>query len=303
MTIVALSGAMQLGLIFALLALGIFIVYRILGVPDLTVEGSFAAGASVSAMLTVAGHPFLGVVLSVFAGVVAGMCTAFLQTKLRVQPILAGILVMMASFSVNLYIMGGRPNIPLLREVTLFTNLADRFGNVQAARFFLPLVVIILTASALGIFFYTRLGLAVRATGDNEEMCRASSINTTFTKFVGLAIGNAFAALCGGLVAQYQGFADINMGFGMVVVALASLIIGETIFGRRGVIWNIGAVIVGAIIYRIIWAWALSFRIDPANLRAISALIVAAAISYPAVKNMWTVARLKRKAKRGVKNA
>jgi len=303
MTFVAFSGAVQLGLIFALLALGIFIVYRILGVPDLTVEGSFAAGASVSAMLTVAGRPLLGLTLSVVAGVVAGMCTAFLQTKMRVQPILAGILTMMASFSINLYIMGGRPNIPLLREETLFTSLTERLGNAQAARFLLPSIVIIITAAALGVFFYTRLGLAVRATGDNEEMCRASSINTTFTKFVGLGIGNAFAALCGGLVAQYQGFADINMGFGMVVVALASLIIGETIFGRRGVIWNIGGVIVGAVIYRIIWAWALSFRIDPANLRALSALIVAAAISYPAIKNMWTVAMLKRNAKRGRKNA
>ena len=298
MTFVAFSGAVQLGLIFALLALGIFIVYRILGVPDLTVEGSFAAGAAVSAMLTVAGRPLLGLFGAVLVGILAGMCTAFLQTKLRVQPILAGILTMMASFSVNLYIMGGRPNIPLLREETLFTMLGGRFNSIQAARFLLPAIVVLLVGAGLGVFFHTRLGLAVRATGDNEEMCRASSIDTTFTKFVGLAIGNAFAALCGGMIAQYQGFADINMGFGMVVVALASLIIGEAIFGRRSVLWNMGAVVVGAVIYRIIWAWAFSFRIDPANLRAFSALIVAAAISYPAIKNMWTVSRLKRNARR-----
>jgi len=299
MTLVAFSGAVQLGLIFSLLALGIFIVYRILGVPDLTVEGSFAAGASVSAVFSVMGQPFVGLVLAILAGAVAGICTAFLQTKMRVQPILAGILVMMASFSVNLYIMNGRPNIPLLREETLFTLLGRRFNSIQAARFLIPLIIVLLCGAGLGVFFHTRLGLAVRATGDNEEMCRASSINTTFTKFVGLSVGNAFAALCGGLIAQYQGFADINMGFGMVVVALASLIIGEAIFGRRSVLWNIGSVIVGAVIYRIIWAWALSFRIDPANLRALSALIVAAAISYPAVKNMWTVHGLKRKARRG----
>jgi len=205
---------------------------------------------------------------------------------------------MMASFSVNLYIMGGRPNIPLLREETLFTMLGGRFNSIQAARFLLPAIVVLLVGAGLGVFFHTRLGLAVRATGDNEEMCRASSIDTTFTKFVGLAIGNAFAALCGGMIAQYQGFADINMGFGMVVVALASLIIGEAIFFRRSVSWNMGAVVVGAVIYRIIWAWAFSFRIDPANLRAFSALIVAAAISYPAIKNMWTVSRLKRNARR-----
>ncbi|MCL2404848.1 MAG: ABC transporter permease [Defluviitaleaceae bacterium] len=298
MTLVAFSGAVQLGLILSLLALGIFIVYRILGVPDLTVEGSFAAGASVSAVLTVSGRPFMGLVAAACMGVVAGMCTAFLQTKMRVQPILAGILTMMASFSVNLYIMNGRPNIPLLREETLFTILATRFGSIQAARFVLPLVVVLISVALLGVFFHTRLGLAVRATGDNEEMCRASSINTTFTKFVGLAIGNALAALGGGLIAQYQGFADINMGFGMVVVALASLIIGEAIFGRRTMLWNIGSVVVGAVIYRIIWAWAFSFRIDPANLRAISALIVAVAISYPAIKNMCAVYKLKRNAKK-----
>jgi len=298
MTLIAFFGAVQLGLIFSLLAMGIFIVYRILGVPDLTVEGSFAAGASVSAVFVVSGRPFLGLVMAVLIGAFAGICTAFLQTKMRVQPILAGILVMMASFSVNLYVMGGRPNVSLLREETLFTMLGERFGSIQIARFFLSTLVVLITVTMLGVFFYTRLGLAVRATGDNEEMCRASSINTTFTKFVGLSIGNAFAALSGGLIAQYQGFADVNMGFGMVVVALASLIIGEAIFGRRTVIWNIGSVIVGAIVYRIIWAWALSFRIDPANLRAISALIVAAAISYPAVKNMWTVHRLKVKARR-----
>jgi len=298
MTFIAFSGAVQLGLIFSLLAMGIFIVYRILGVPDLTVEGSFAAGAATSAVFTVSGRPLLGLILAVLVGAAAGMCTAFLQTKMRVQPILAGILTMMASFSVNLYIMNGRPNIPLLREETLFTIIASRFDSIQIARFFLPLMVVLLTVAGLGVFFHTRLGLAVRATGDNEEMCRASSINTTFTKFVGLSIGNAFAALCGGLIAQYQGFADVNMGFGMVVVALASLIIGEAIFGRRSVLWNMGSVVVGAIIYRIIWAWAFSFRIDPANLRAFSALIVAVAISYPAIKNMWTVHKLKRNARK-----
>ncbi|MCL2526937.1 MAG: ABC transporter permease [Defluviitaleaceae bacterium] len=301
MTLVAFSGAVQLGLIFALLALGIFIAFRILGIPDLTIEGSFATGASFSAVFTVMGRPLLGLVAAVTAGAAAGMCTAFLQTKLRVQPILAGILTMMASFSVNLYVMNGRPNIPLLREETLFTTLGRYFNSIQAARFFLPAIVVLVAGAGLGVFFNTRLGLTVRATGDNEEMCRASSINTTFTKFVGLAIGNGFAALSGGLIAQYQGFADVNMGFGMVVVALASLIIGEAIFGRRTVLWNMAAVIAGAIIYRIIWAWALSFRIDPANLRALSAIIVAGAISYPAIKNMWTVHRLKRNAKRRLK--
>jgi len=295
---VAFSGAVQMGLILSLLALGIYIAYRILGVPDLTVEGSYTAGAAVSAMFTVAGQPLLGLALSMVAGMVAGLCTAFLQTKMRVQPILAGILTMMAAYSANLYIMRGRPNIPLLRYTTLFTMLGDRLDNIQAARFILPVVVVAIVGVGLAMFFYTRLGLAIRATGDNEEMCRASSINTTRTKMVGLALANAVAALSGGMMAQYQGFADINMGFGMVVVALASLIIGEAIFGRRSVPLNIGAVVVGAVIYRIIWAWALSMRFNPINLRAISAVIVAAAVSFPAIKEHIALFKLKRKAAR-----
>ncbi|MCL2604819.1 MAG: ABC transporter permease [Defluviitaleaceae bacterium] len=298
MSMIAFTGAVELGLIFALLALGIFVAYRILGVPDLTVEGSFTAGAATGAVFVASGRPFIGIAAAMLTGSLAGLVSAFLQTKLRVQPILAGILTMTASYSVSLYIMGGRPNIPLFREETLFTLLGRLGGNERLWRMLLPLMIVLIVGAVLGVFFHTRLGLAVRATGDNEEMVRASSINTTFTKMTGLAIANAIAALCGALIAQYQGFADINMGFGMVVVALASLIIGEAIFGRRTVIWNIGAVTVGAVIYRLILALALSFRLNPANLRAISALIVAAAISYPAIKNWWTTNGLKRRERR-----
>jgi putative ABC transport system permease protein len=298
MSWIAFTGAVELGLIFALLALGIFVAYRILGVPDLTVEGSFTAGAATGAIFVAAGQPLLGIGMAVAVGTGAGIITAFLQTKMRIQPILAGILTMTALYSVSLAIMGGRPNIPLFREETLFTIMERLGGGERMWRMLLPLIVVLTVGAVLGVFFHTRLGLAVRATGDNEEMVRASSINTTFTKTVGLAMGNAVAALCGGLMAQYQGFADINMGFGMVVVALASLIIGETVFGRRTVVWNIGAVMAGAVIYRIILALALSVRLNPANLRAISALIVAAAISYPAIKNWLAVYKLKRRERR-----
>jgi len=296
MTYVAFTGAVELGIIFALLAMGIFVVYRILGIPDLTIEGSFTIGAAISAVFIINGQPLLGLPLAALAGAGAGIVTALLQTKLKIQPILAGILTMTALHSVNLYVMGGRANIALLREVTLFTMLAERTGHARAWQMLLPLVTVVLTGTALAVFFHTRLGLSVRATGDNEDMVRASSINSTFTKAVGIAIGNAIAALCGGLIAQYQSFADINMGGGMVIVALASLIIGEAVFGRRTVIWNICAVAAGAVIYRIILAFALSFRINPANLRAISAVIVVVAISYPAIKSQWTVFWLKRKA-------
>ena len=298
MSFVAFSGAVQLGLIFALLALGIFVNYRILGVADLTVEGSFTLGAAISAVVTVAGQPLLGLMFAGVVGAAAGLITAFLQTRMRIQPILAGILTMTALYSVNLAIMGGRANVSLLREDTLFTILGSFIGSVQLWRFLLPLALALLVMAALGVFFHTKLGLSVRATGDNPDMVRASSISVTVTKSIGLMIGNCVAGLSGGIIAQYQGFADIGMGFGMVVVALASLIIGETIFGRRGVVWNIIAVALGAIIYRIILALVLSFRLNPANIRAISALIVTLAISYPAIKNLWVTYRLKRRGAR-----
>ena len=301
MTLIAFIGAVELGLVFSMLALGIFINYRILGVADLTVEGSFTAGAALSAVFVVIGAPFIGITTAIIGGVLAGICTAFLQTKMRVQPILSGILVMTALYSVNLYVMGGRPNIPLLRIDTLFSLFGGMTGNIrigpsQFERLILPLLFALGIGGGLALFFHTRLGLSIRATGDNEEMVRASSINSTYTKTIGLAIGNACAALSGALFAQYQGFADINSGFGMVVVALASLIVGEALFGRKNIIWNIGAVIVGSVIYRLILALALSFRLNPINLRAISALIVAAAISYPAIKSLWEVHMLKRRA-------
>jgi len=291
MTLIALTGAVELGVIFALLAMGIFVAYRILNVPDLTVEGSYVIGAAVAAVFIVRGQPLLGLPFAAMAGACAGIVTAFLQTRLKIQPILAGILTMTALYSVNLAIMSGRANIALLREDTLFTMFARA---TDAPRVLLPLAITVLVSGALMVFFHTRLGLSVRATGDNEEMVRASSINSTFTKSVGLAIGNAIAALCGALIAQYQGFADINMGAGMVVVALASLIIGEAVFGRRTVIWNICAIAAGAVIYRIILAFALSLRINQANLRAISAIIVVAAISLPAIREQWAIFKLKR---------
>lgn len=308
---VAITGAVEMGLIFALLAMGIYVNYRVLGVADLTVEGSFTMGAAVSAVFVLAGRPLLGMGVAILAGAAAGLCAAFLQTKMRVQPILAGILVMTALYSVNLFFMDGRPNIALLQAHTLFTGMGEALGGMRIAhvrleRILLPFIFTVGAGGLLCVFFHTRLGLSVRATGDNEAMVRASSINSALTKSVGLGIGNAAAALSGALLAQYQFFADINMGFGMVVVALASLIVGETLlgrlgeilFGRRIVIWDIAAVIAGAIVYRLILAFALSFRFDPANLRAISALVVTAAISYPVVKGRWVLFNLKRKARK-----
>lgn len=301
MSLVALGGAVELGLCYALLALGIFVSYRILNVADLTVEGSFTTGAAVCAMWTAGGHPIIGILLAMVAGAGAGLCSAILQTKLRVQPILAGILTMTALYSINLQIMRGKSNVSLLRSGTLFTLLENPLSERKIERWLLPLCVVVVVAVLLGVFLHSQLGLSIRATGDNEEMVRSSSINPNFTKAVGLSVANAVVGLSGGLIAQYQGFADIGMGIGMVVVALASLIIGEALFGRRGVNWNIGAVIVGAVLYRVILAIVLAFRLNPSSQKLISAVIVAVAISYPTVQTLWKVHKLKRKA--GKRNA
>ncbi len=294
MSSVALIGAVELGLIYALLALGIFVSYRVLNIADLTVDGSFTTGAAVCAVFTARGNPGLGIVLAVLASAAAGLCSALLQTKLRVQPILAGILTMTALYSINLRIMGGKANVALLRIPTIFTLSGKLMGGEGVSKMVLPLVATIFVAAALILFFRTQLGLSIRATGDNEEMVRSSSINSNFTKTVGLCLANALVGLSGAMVAQFQGFADISMGIGMVVVALASLIIGEAIFGRKSVGWNIGAVIVGAVIYRIILALVLSLRFNASDLKLLSALLVAAAISYPALKNALSVYRLKK---------
>ena len=188
MSLIAFTGAIELGVIFALLAMGIFMTYRILGIPDLTIEGSFTIGAAVSAIFIVNGQPLLGLPMAALAGAGAGVITAFLQTKLKIQPILAGILTMTALYSVNLSIMGGRANIALLREETLFTILAAATGHGRMWRILLPAIVTVTVGALLVFFFHTRLGLSVRATGDNEEMVRASSINSTFTKTIGLEI-------------------------------------------------------------------------------------------------------------------
>jgi len=290
MTFVAFQGAVELGFIYALLALGSFVSYRVLNIADMTVDGSFTTGAALSAVCAIAGLPALGLPAAIVGGAAAGAVTALMQTKLKVQPILAGIITMTALYSINLKILG-TANLSLFQIDNIFTH----FG---AARVALIVLIVLASAAALGLFFHTRTGLSVRATGDNEEMVRTSSINTDFTKTVGLCISNALAGLSGALLAQYQSFANINMGTGMVIIALASLIIGEAIFGRRCVPLSILAVLVGSIIYRIIMALVLSSDTDPSDLKLISAIIVAAAVSYPALREKWDYWGRRRGAKR-----
>ncbi len=301
MSELAVFGALELGLIYSLLALGIMISYRILGIADLTVEGSFTTGAAVCAVFTLRGQPHWGILLAVLASGLAGACSALLQTKLRIQPILAGILTMTALYSINLHIMGGKANISLLGINHLFSFLKTTFPGQKAVAVVLLLIVVIVSV-ALAIFFKTRLGLSIRATGDNETMVRTSSINSDMTKIVGLTLSNGVVGLSGALLSQYQGFADISLGVGMVVVALASLIIGELILGRKSVTRNIIAVVIGAVLYRLLLAVILSFSFNPSDIKLISAAIVAVAISIPLLKKRISLFQRKRQNQREAKS-
>ncbi len=292
MTLLAFQGAVELGLIYALVALGLFVSYRILDIPDLTVDGSFTLGAAVSAVFTAAAHPWLGLALGAAAGFCAGMVSAFLQTKLKIQPILAGILCMTGLYSINLRVMGGRAMISLLRVDTIFTPFSQGpLGKLPVAA-----VAAVAVGVLLILFFRTQTGLCLRATGDNETMVRSSSINTDRMKFLGLGLANALVGGSGALIAQYQNSSDMNTGVGMVVIGMASLIIGEALFGRSSVPRSVFAVILGAILYRIIYAFVMARGLAASDLKLISALIVTLALSYPVVIQRYKLRKLMKEA-------
>lgn len=280
-----LLGSAQLGLIYGMLALGIYISFRILNIPDLTADGSFTLGLSVSAVLTIAGHPALGILLAIAAGAAAGTLTGVLQTKLEIHPILAGIITMSSLYSINLYILGSRSNLSLIGSASLFSPPAWLPANQELLKTLVPLIFCFLCAAALIWFFKTHLGLCIRATGNNEDMVRASSINVDAMKITAVAISNACIGLSGAVLAQYQGYADISSGIGIMVVGLASAIIGEAIFGRRSLTLGLLSAILGSLIYRFIIAAALKSSIFPAYmLRVVSAVIVVIALSLPVIK-------------------
>ena len=294
-------GSLQLGLIYGLLALGVYITFRILNLPDLTVEGSFTLGLAVSASLTMKGHPLLGLILGILAGACAGVLTGLFQTKCGIHPILAGILTMSGLYSINLFIMGSSSNLTLIGHDTLFQIMYKAFPGLSKdiIKAVLALLFCLVCFLLLSWFFKTHLGLCIRATGDNEDMVRASSINVDVTKIIALAIANAMVALSGGVLAQYQGFADIGSGVGILVVGLASVIIGDVIFGRRSVTIGFVSAIVGSLIYRFIIAIALQTSIFPAYmLKFVSAVIVFAALSLPALKSQIALRKIRNKAKK-----
>ncbi|MEN6390091.1 MAG: ABC transporter permease [Syntrophomonas sp.] len=281
-----LIGSIQLGLLYAIMALGIYITFRILNLPDLTVDGSFSLGMACAAVATISGHPLLALFIAILAGALAGLATGLLHTRLNIHPILAGILVMTGLYTVNLGLMGGKANLSVVGNDTAFSSIESMFlTRGEMGITLLALVICLTIIVILAMFFKTRLGLAIRATGDNEDMVRSSSINANLTKCIALAMGNACVALSGALICQYQNFSDVGSGVGMVIIGLASVIIGETIFGRRSVTIGLLAAAFGSILYRIILAFALKIDMfPPYALKLISALIVIIALSGPSIK-------------------
>lgn len=276
-------GSVELGLIYAIMALGVFLSFRTLNTPDLTVDGSFVLGAACSAVIiSGGGNAYVAVLVAFAAGCLAGSVTSLLATKLKIQPLLAGILVMLGLYSVNLMVMGGKANIPLMNVTTVFQALDPVLGETALAPrapLFIALIIILLIQILFYLFLGTRLGLALRATGDNEYMVRASGIDSDLTKLIGLAISNGMVAVSGTLIAQYQSYADVGMGIGMVVIGLASVIIGEVVFGIRTLFRRLTAVVLGSILYRLIIAVALMLGLPATALRLVSAIIVTIALS------------------------
>jgi putative ABC transport system permease protein len=276
--------SLEQGLAYGLVALGIVITFRILAFPDLTVDGSFPLGAAVVARLIMEGvPPIVGILMAIILGFIAGCCTGLLNTKLKINSLLAGILMMTILYSVNLRIMG-RSNIQLLTVSTLLTPLenldVNRFIPIIAFFFVVTLCIKLLT----DVFFHTQIGFAMRATGDNEQMIRTLGVNTDNMTVLGLGISNAFVALSGSLVAQDQGFSDVGMGIGMIVAGLASIIIGEALFGKKSVQRMTLAAVVGSIIYKFIISLGLRMGLAPTDLKMATGAMVILALGIPALK-------------------
>ena len=283
-------GSLQLGIIYGLLAIGIYITFRILNIPDLTCEGTFTLGLAISAVITRLTHPYIAILVALVFGMTAGAITGLLQTKCKIHPILAGILVMSGLYPVNLAILGGSPNLSLMNSNTIFRNCIDisrKLGlGPDATKIAVSLIVTVAVVIILAKFFKTHTGLAIRATGDNEDMVRASSIDADRMKILALAIGNGVIAICGAMITQYQNYADINSGNGTLVLGLASVIIGEVIFFRRNITLSLVAAVVGSIVYRFIIALAMRLPFfDASYLKLVSAVIVGIALSLPAIKS------------------
>ena len=281
MNLTVILGALELGAIFSILSLGLYISFKVLDIPDLTVDVSFTTGCAVSAIVTVASSPVLGLILAFVAGALAGLVTGLLITKLKINAILAGILTQTALYSINLRIMDGKPNISLLDSKTIFTNINQITSYGTLIVLFIFVIVIVLL---LNYFLKTQLGLALRACGDNEDMVRASSIDTDKMKLIGLSLANGLVGLSGALYTQQQTYSDITAGIGMMVIGLASIIIGTTFIKNEKVLISLIATVIGAIFYRFVLTFALQVGITSGDLKLLSAVIVVIAISSTKLK-------------------
>ncbi|GAB2511509.1 ABC transporter permease [Paramicrobacterium agarici] len=282
-------GALELGIIYGVMALGVYLTFRVLNFPDLTVDGSFTTGAAVAAaMITNGQHPVLATLAGGGAGLVAGAITGVLHTKGRIDGLLAGILTMIALWSVNLRIMGTAKegatvaaNLPMLRADTMFTPLRD----AGMLRTWLGVAILFVAVMVMKLivdwFLSTNLGLAIQATGDNGPMIRSFGVSTDGTTILTLALSNGLVAMCGALVAQYQGFADISMGIGLILVGLASVILGQAVLGQRFIWVSTFAVVFGAVLYRLIIFYAMRVGLDPNDMKLVTAVLVVAALLLP----------------------
>jgi putative ABC transport system permease protein len=296
MSLFSFLGAIEIGLIFALVALGVFLSFRVLNFPDLTVDGSFPLGAATVATLIVSGmNPALATLIAVAAGAIAGLTTAWLNVRFGILHLLASILTMIALFSINLRIMG-KPNVALINQdtvINLFTFLSPTIAAagmpVRATLKVVALAVIVLIVGlALGRFLKTEFGLAMRATGANARMARAQGVSTSMHIYVGMALSNALVALAGALFAQTAGFADVTVGTGTIVNGLAAVILGETLFRSRSIVAMLLACVIGAIIYRIAIALALNtswLGLQASDLNLVTAVLVGIALMLPNVRN------------------
>lgn len=285
--LLAMQGALSQGILWGLMALGVYITFRLLDIADLTVDGSFATGGAVCAVCLVNGvDPVLSLILSTIAGFIAGFVTGFLHTKCQIPAILAGILTQIGLYSINLRIMG-RSNTPLLQYDNIFEGLEKLTGlSNNWVVLIIGLIVTILVIVILYWYFGTEIGSSIRATGNNEQMVRALGVNTNITKTLGLMISNGLIALSGALVTQQQGYADVRMGIGAIVIGLASIVIGEVIFGHKGAFGTrLTSIVVGSVIYRIIVAVVLQMGLNTDDLKLLTAILVAIALTVPIVMN------------------
>ena len=280
--IAGIPGATAQGLVWGVMALGVYVTYKLLDIADLTVDSSLCTGGATSAVLILMGmHPLLSLVFAVFAGMLAGLVTGFLHTRLRIPAILAGILTQLGLYSINLRIMG-KSSVALLRQPVVIS-----LGNIPMA-LLIGLLVAAAVVAVMYWFFGTELGCAIRATGNNRKMVRAQGVNTDTMKIIGLVLSNGLVGLAGGLLAQYQGSANIKMGRGAIVIGLASVIIGEVIFGARfNFAYQLGSIVAGSVIYQIVIAFVLQLGLSTEDLKLFSAVTVALALSVPALQKKF----------------